>query len=399
MKIQKIGLRKHFLFGSIDINLVDSNDKPLNTVVFAGNNGCGKTTLLIAIMELLTSIKSKSENSFVVLNLQSLIQAGLLKSLSDKHGIEPKFVLNDSAGSVSLVKKKIAGIPEDDRPKVIYLPAEISFDKLTVREKTFDYKYSFKNVIDKKHVNEIPTYISSIIKDAVFKNEDLPAKTSIKKVCAEINQIFEDLEIDARLTGLAEEGEKLPVFANSAGASFDINGLSSGEKQLFARALTLRMVRANNSIILVDEPEISLHPRWQQKILRVYERIGKNNQVIIATHSPHILSACGKESGFLLARENGQVKVYNHQQLNSVYGKPVSVVLMDFMGLKSLRTPEVEQQFEELRQMVRDKKTDSEPFKRKMAALIDVVGEIDEDMILLKMELARFASEKGGQNA
>jgi len=399
MKIQKIGLRKHFLFGSIDINLVDSNDKPLNTVVFAGNNGCGKTTLLIAIMELLTSIKSKSENSFVVLNLQSLIQAGLLKSLSDKHGIEPKFVLNDSAGSVSLVKKKIAGIPEDDRPKVIYLPAEISFDKLTVREKTFDYKYSFKNVIDKKHVNEIPTYISSIIKDAVFKNEDLPAKTSIKKVCAEINQIFEDLEIDARLTGLAEEGEKLPVFANSAGASFDINGLSSGEKQLFARALTLRMVRANNSIILVDEPEISLHPRWQQKILRVYERIGKNNQVIIATHSPHILSACGKESGFLLARENGQVKVYNHQQLNSVYGKPVSVVLMDFMGLKSLRTPEVEQQFEELRQMVRDKKTDSEPFKRKMAALIDVVGEIDEDIILLKMELARIASEKGSKNA
>lgn len=398
MKIEKISLRKHFLFGNIDIDLVDSNGKPLDTIVFAGNNGCGKTTLLVAILEVLTGIKSDNSSSFVVLGLQSLRHNKLLKEPIDKVLIEANSSSN-SDNSAFALKKRLAGIPDDERPKVIYLPAEISFDKLTVKEKAFDYKYSFKNVIDKKHLNEIPTYISSIIKDAVFKNEDLPAKTSIKKVCAEINQIFEDLEIDARLTGLAEEGEKLPVFANSAGASFDINGLSSGEKQLFARALTLRMVRANNSIILVDEPEISLHPRWQQKILRVYERIGKNNQVIIATHSPHILSACGKESGFLLARENGQVKVYNHQQLNSVYGKPVSVVLMDFMGLKTLRSPEIELQFEDVRQMLRDKKTDSEPFKRKMAALIDVVGEIDEDIILLKMELARIASEKGGKNA
>jgi predicted ATP-binding protein involved in virulence len=399
MKIQKIAFRKHFLFGSIDIDLIDSSGKPLDTVVFAGNNGCGKTTLLVEILELITGTKDKEIGSFAILNMQSLVDKNLLQPSSNDLAIEPNFVLNESGNAASLLKKRITKISEDERPKVIYMPAEISLDKLTVKEKAFDYKYSFKNVIDKKHVNEIPTYISSIIKDAVFKNEDLPAKTSIKKVCAEINQIFEDLEIDARLTGLAEEGEKLPVFANSAGASFDINGLSSGEKQLFARALTLRMLRANNSIILVDEPEISLHPRWQQKILRVYERIGKNNQVIIATHSPHILSACGKESGFLLARENGKVKVYNHQQLNSVYGKPVSVVLMDFMGLKTLRSPEIELQFEDVRQMVRDNKTDSEPFKRKMAALIDVVGEIDEDIILLKMELARVASQKGGKNA
>ncbi|MGV8983289.1 AAA family ATPase [Clostridium sp.] len=27
----------------------------------------------------------------------------------------------------------------------------------------------------------------------------------------------------------------------------------------------------NNSIILIDEPEISLHPEWQQRIIKVYE--------------------------------------------------------------------------------------------------------------------------------
>jgi len=398
MKIQKISLRKHFFFGNVDIDLTGANGKPFDTVVFAGNNGCGKTTLLETLLSLLTGYKAINRESSVDLSLESITDSKLIKPHLWKDPVEKKFN-GSNKNSLATFFKQISDIPVLDRPKVVYLPAEISFENLKSKETAFEYKYAFKNVIDKKHVNDIPTFLSSMIKDAVFKNKELPAETSIKKVCAEINQIFEDLEIDARLTGLAEEGEKLPVFANSAGASFDINGLSSGEKQLFARALTLRMLRANNSIILVDEPEISLHPRWQQKILRVYERIGKNNQVIIATHSPHILSACGKESGFLLARENGQVKVYNHQQLNSVYGKPVSVVLMDFMGLKTLRSPEIELQFEDVRQMVRDKKTDSEPFKRKMAALIDVVGEIDEDMILLKMELARIASEKGGKNA
>jgi len=39
----------------------------------------------------------------------------------------------------------------------------------------------------------------------------------------------------------------------------------------------------------MDEPEISLRANLQKKIIKVYENIGKNNQLIIATHSPHIL--------------------------------------------------------------------------------------------------------------
>lgn len=398
MKIQKIALRKHFFFGDLDIDLTATDGKPLDTVVFAGNNGCGKTTLLIAILDILTGIKTNSSNSGVDLNLQSITGKGLVKEHIWKQIVEPNFNAAKSNNGFVL-SKKFAEIPVDERPKVVYLPAEISFDKLKAKETAYEFKYSFRNVIDKKHVNDIPTYISSMIKDAVFKNKELPAEISINKVCCEINQIFEELEIDAELIGLAEEGEKLPIFSNSAAKIFDINGLSSGEKQLFARALALRMVRANNSIILVDEPEISLHPKWQQKILRVYERIGKNNQVIVATHSPHILSACGKESGFLLARENRQIKVLDHQQLSSIYGKPVSVVLMDFMGLKTLRDPEIETQFESLREMIRNNKSDSPQFKEKMADLVEIVGEIDEDIILLKMELARLEAKRHKKNA
>jgi predicted ATP-binding protein involved in virulence len=400
MKIEKISLKKHFFFGDCEIIFQNSEGKPLDTIVVGGINGSGKTTLLEAILDILTGSKNNLEQSFIDLAFHSLMDRELIKPRFKipEDISERKFNASKITRRAGL-QQKLKEIPSKERPKIIFLPAEISFENLKAKETAFDYSYSFKNVIDKRHVSDIPTFISSMIKDAVFKNKELPAQTSIQKVCEEINRIFQDLEIDVKLTGLAENGEKLPTFCNSSGKEFNINGLSSGEKQLFVRALTLKMVEANNSIILVDEPEISLHPKWQQKIVKVYERIGKNNQVIIATHSPHILSSVAKESAFLLSREGSQVKVLNHEQLNSIYGKPVNIVLTDFMGLESDRDPAVEKLFNEVREMLRQKKTNTSQFKGKMDSLIEIVGEIDQDIILLKMELARLESKGSGKNA
>lgn len=58
---------------------------------------------------------------------------------------------------------------------------------------------------------------------------------------------------------------------------------------MFLRALSLKFLEVNNSVILIDELEIYLHTEWQRKIIDVYESIGGNNQFIIATHSPHII--------------------------------------------------------------------------------------------------------------
>ena len=59
----------------------------------------------------------------------------------------------------------------------------------------------------------------------------------------------------------------------------------------------------------LDEPELSLHPKWQQRIIEVYKKIGENNQIIIATHSPHILGSVSSENIFILYRdENGKIE-------------------------------------------------------------------------------------------
>lgn len=67
-----------------------------------------------------------------------------------------------------------------------------------------------------------------------------------------------------------------------------INGLSSGEKQLFILLSEALLQREKPYIFIADEPELSLHIGWQQKILSELLKLNPNAQIIVATHSPEI---------------------------------------------------------------------------------------------------------------
>ena len=71
----------------------------------------------------------------------------------------------------------------------------------------------------------------------IFRNRNKTIGEVIDKVCEDINSIFKVMDLDVKLVGLSEDNDTRPVFKNSLGKEFDISGLSSGEKQLFLRAL------------------------------------------------------------------------------------------------------------------------------------------------------------------
>ena len=72
----------------------------------------------------------------------------------------------------------------------------------------------------------------------------------------------------------------------------DLSYLSSGEKHDFIMFFNLIFIADKDSMILVDEPEISLHIEWQESYLDHLIEICKMNQMqaIVATHSPNIVS-------------------------------------------------------------------------------------------------------------
>jgi predicted ATP-dependent endonuclease of OLD family len=69
----------------------------------------------------------------------------------------------------------------------------------------------------------------------------------------------------------------------------DINNLSSGEKQVLI-LLTYIKYNSDLNVFIIDEPELSLHPKWQGEFLDAVEKVmPKDSQLIIATHSPEII--------------------------------------------------------------------------------------------------------------
>ena len=75
----------------------------------------------------------------------------------------------------------------------------------------------------------------------------------------------------------------------SSRSELDWRDLSSGEKQILI-LLTQALLRLDNPVVyMADEPELSLHVTWQEKLLESLVALGGQKQIIVATHSPDIV--------------------------------------------------------------------------------------------------------------
>ncbi|MEI6380042.1 MAG: AAA family ATPase [Cyanobacteriota bacterium ELA615] len=69
---------------------------------------------------------------------------------------------------------------------------------------------------------------------------------------------------------------------------YEISEMSGGERAIFPMLMDFASWNIHNSVILIDEIELHLHPPMQQALLRALPKLGKNNQFIITTHSDYI---------------------------------------------------------------------------------------------------------------
>jgi predicted ATP-binding protein involved in virulence len=94
--------------------------------------------------------------------------------------------------------------------------------------------------------------------------------------------LYKELKIDR---------ERGFYFVTPGSARLDASMLSSGEQHELVLAYDLLFNAPENSIVLIDEPEISLHVSWQQEFLADIKRIANLNSLrfIVATHSPQVV--------------------------------------------------------------------------------------------------------------
>lgn len=131
-------------------------------------------------------------------------------------------------------------------------------------------------------------------------------------------------------------------------------------------------------IVLIDEIDLHLHPKWQQRIISDLQTIFPKVQFIVTTHAPAVIQSVKKES--LITLENGSANFANH----AVYGRDVNSILREIMGV-SERPVMVKNLFQEFYDFIDI--GDLDHAKKALNRIYSIVGDTDPEYISAKVTL------------
>jgi predicted ATP-dependent endonuclease of OLD family len=95
-----------------------------------------------------------------------------------------------------------------------------------------------------------------------------------------------------------------------------------------------------DGVVIIDEIDVHLHPTWQARILDGLRTLLPKAQIILTTHSPHIIQSAKAGEVIPLEGENGFLRVKNVKTGKSGFqGWTVEEILRDVMGLTEVRPP------------------------------------------------------------
>ncbi|WP_299775924.1 AAA family ATPase [uncultured Pseudoteredinibacter sp.] len=145
--------------------------------------------------------------------------------------------------------------------------------------------------------------------------------------------LFEHTEL-LRNLGLMRLSDIHLYSDSSMNEPVSVRDLSSGEQCIIATIIGIASEIEDSSLICIDEPEISLHPEWQEKyidlLLKTFDSY-RGCHFIIATHSPQIISRIHGKNCAILKMNSGELlpsdKYYRKSadyQLANIFGAPGS---------------------------------------------------------------------------
>ena len=124
---------------------------------------------------------------------------------------------------------------------------------------------------------------------ACLQSGDTDAALKAQKI-SEPKKTFQDLIDDL----FAETGKRIVRTENEIrfsqiGETLTPYQLSSGEKQMLVIMLTVLVEDQQPYVLFMDEPEVSLHVDWQQRLIDLILTLNPNVQIILTTHSPAVI--------------------------------------------------------------------------------------------------------------
>lgn len=109
---------------------------------------------------------------------------------------------------------------------------------------------------------------------------------------AALTKALQEVGYDWRMVEINAQRNEYDVRLSKQGTHFMAGNASSGEKELLTYLFAIYALNVRDALIVIDEPELHLHPRWQVTLLNLFARLAEEtgNQFLMATHSPAFIS-------------------------------------------------------------------------------------------------------------
>lgn len=226
-----------------------------------------------------------------------------------------------------------------------------------------NFTYSLKNEIEKSKEGKVIRYSDDKILSYLKKGNIQKLISGMEYLSnGELKDFTIDLNDQSNVNGLGPLGYFVTLLelgivdikeiAIKGNTKYSFDQASSGEFHLLSSISSIIRELEDESLLLIDEPEISLHPNWQINYLDILEKAIKNFskiQVIIATHSHFILSSLESSSG-LVVKASLQEKQLTLNQLEfAPEGMSPENILYNVFGVTSFHNHYFEM---DLRKMV-----------------------------------------------
>ncbi|PZR32129.1 ATP-dependent endonuclease [Caulobacter segnis] len=196
--------------------------------------------------------------------------------------------------------RRLSGMQEL-RETLLYLPVnrtaqDVSAEVVLANVNASDLKRQ-SDAMTSKHPSSISNRAIATIAQSHRRLEQTHGAGALDKLKAEPNMT----RLTKALTALGYEwsvecinpdNNTYTILLEKQGSAFRIGSASSGERQLLTYLLAIYALDVRDALILIDEPELHLHPRWQKALLNLFEQLSveTGNQFIMATHSPTFIS-------------------------------------------------------------------------------------------------------------
>jgi predicted ATPase len=273
-------------------------DSPISILI--GENGCGKSQILSEIAEV-----SVYEYNSVIAIATSVYdkfpRRNFTKNYHYMGGRLGRFIPREAIkGAIS----KLHGKSESNFSAVFKILDYIKFDH-QFGFRIIGLANNFQNILNE--TDELDDVQKEDLNRILFSLQSIKSRNGSEVLWfgkdSEYSNVADEFLIELvhmeRILKKNKIIKSIDIYLSKSRQIFPLNNASSGELSLLSTLIFISSFIDDNSLILIDEPENSLHPKWQKDYISMIMDMFSyyNPKIIAATHSPVVISGLNRERG------------------------------------------------------------------------------------------------------